>query len=68
MPKQVEVVTQYYAIPLNYLREFCTAEYVIMYTENSLAYSANFVSILSYEIRRKYFIQIQPYQQPVYNE
>jgi hypothetical protein len=37
MPKPVEVVTQYYAMPLNYLLEFCKVEYVIMYTENPLA-------------------------------
>jgi len=70
MPKPVEVVTQYYAMSFNYLWEFCEVEYVIMYTENSLVYSANFVSTLSYEIRREYFIQIQPrqQQQPVCNE
>jgi hypothetical protein len=39
-----------------------------MYTENSLARSVNFVLTLSYEITREYFIQIQPHQQPVYNE
>jgi len=55
-------------MPLNYLREFSKAEYVLMYTETSLAHSANFVSILSYEATRKYFIQIQPHRQPVYNE
>jgi hypothetical protein len=73
MPKPVEVVTQYYAMPLNYLRDYyvfnVTVEYIIMYTENSLAYNANFVSTLSCEIRREYLIQIQPrQQQPVCNE
>ena len=68
MPKPVEVVTQYYAVPLNYFRAFHKAEYVLMYIETSLVHSANFVSFSSYEATRKYFIQIQPHQQPVHNE